>query len=110
MNIKNLEKKLQKNLKKNEKEINEEFEKENNEESENKAIIYRITFIDSFRFMSTSLPILVDNLSNRKTENGKCVNCNSYLEYIKIRKCGRLIFECFDCKRRYTKNISDDSL
>ena len=29
----------------------------------NKTIMYRLTFIDSFRFMSTSLSTLVDNLS-----------------------------------------------
>ena len=52
----------------------------------------------------------MDNLSGRITENGKCDNCDSYLDYIKIRSSGRLIFECFDCKRKYTKKISDESL
>ena len=70
------------------------------------TIIYRIKFIHSFRFMSTSLSTLVDNLSNKITENGKCVNCKSYLEFIKIRNSGRLIFECFDCKRRYVRKIA----
>ena len=74
------------------------IKKESNEDG---TITYRITFIDSFRFMSTSLSTLVDNLSNKIIENGKCVNCKSYLEFIKIRNCSRLIFECFDCKRRY---------
>ena len=46
--------------------------------------------------MSTSLSTLVDNLSNKIIENGKCVDCKSYLEFIKIRDCSRLIFECFD--------------
>ena len=58
--------------------------------------------------MSTSLSTLVDNLSNKIIENGKCVNCKSYLEFIKIRSSGRLIFECFDCKRRYQKDIHDE--
>ena len=57
--------------------------------------------------MSTSLSSLVDNLSNRIIENGKCGSCGSNLEYIAIRKSGRLIFECFDCKRRYSKKISE---
>ena len=60
--------------------------------------------------MATSLSNLVDNLSNRITENGKCDNCKSYLEYIKIRKSGRLIFEYFDCKRKYQKAIHGELL
>ena len=75
------------------------------ESNEDEAIIYRIKFIDSFRFMSTSLSTLVDNLSNKIIENVKCVDCNSCLEFIKIRNSGRLIFECFDCKRRYQKTL-----
>ena len=35
--------------------------------------------------MSTSLSSLVDNLSNRIIENGKCGSCGSNLEYIAIR-------------------------
>ena len=49
--------------------------------NENITIICRIKFIDSFRFMSTSLSTLVDNISNKIIENGKCVNCKSYLEF-----------------------------
>ena len=69
------------------------------ESNEDETIIYRIKFIGSFRFMSTS----VDNLSNKKMENGKCKNCDRCLDYIKIRKSGELIFECLNCKRRYLK-------
>ena len=60
--------------------------------------------------MSTSLSTLVDNLSNKIIENGKCVNCKSYLEFIKKRNSGRLIFEYFDCKRRYQKDIDNETL
>ena len=77
------------------------------ESNEDDTIIYRIRFIDNFRFMSTSLSTLVDNLSNKIIENGKCVNCKSYLEFTKMINSGRLIFECFDCKRRYQKDIDD---
>ena len=35
--------------------------------------------------MSTSLSSLVDNLSNRIIENGKCDSCGSNLEYTTIR-------------------------
>ena len=60
--------------------------------------------------MSTSLSTLVDNLSNKIIGNGKCASCKSCLEFIKIRKSGRLIFECFDCKRRYQNDIDDETL
>ena len=107
------------------KELAEEFEKdfeclgENKEKyitfsvpikkefNEDETIIYRIKFIDSFRFMPKSLSTLVDTLSNKIIENGKCADCKSYLEFIKIRNSGRLIFECFDCKRKYQKDIDD---
>ena len=57
--------------------------------------------------MSTSLSTLVDNLSNKIIENGKCKNCDCCLDYIKIRKSGELIFQCFNCKRRCLKKIDD---
>ena len=71
------------------------------------TIIYRIKFIDSFRFMSTSLSTLVDNLSNKIIENVQCKNYDCCLHYIKIRKSGELILECFNCKKRYLKIIDD---
>ena len=56
----------------------------------NKAIIYKLKFIDSCRFMSTSLSSLVDNLSEiNKKECKKCMeknilNQNSSLSNLKI--------------------------
>ena len=70
------------------------------ESIEDETIIYRIKFIGSFRFMSTSLSTLVD-ISNKTNENGKYKNYDCCFDYIKIRKSGELIFECFNCKRRY---------
>ena len=55
--------------------------------------------------MSTSLSTLVGNLSNRILDNRKCTKFNSSLEYISISKKGRLLFECFDCKKRYTRKF-----
>ena len=69
------------------------------ESNEGGTIIYRIKFIDSFRFMSTSLSTLVDNLSNRIHYNGKCTKCNSSIKYNSISKKDRLLCECFDCKK-----------
>ena len=69
--------------------------------NEGGTIIYRIKFIDCFRIMSTSLSSLVDNLSGGIHNDGKCTNCSFSLEYIPTKN-GKLLFECFDCKKRYS--------
>ena len=54
---------------------------------ENKASIeinYKIKFIDSCRFMSSSLSKLVGN-SSEGIHNNKCSDCESNLDYIKIK-------------------------
>ena len=53
-------------------------------ENKNLKITYKIKFIDSFRFMSSSLSKLVDNLSER-IHNNKCADCKSDLDYIKTK-------------------------
>ena len=72
-----------------------------NESNEGGTIIYKIKFIDSFRFMSISLSSLVDTLSGGIHNDGKCNNCGSSLEYISTKN-GKLLFEWFDCNKRYT--------
>ena len=42
---------------------------------------YKIKFIDSYRFISTSLSKLVDNLSEG-LHNDKCEDCKSYFDYM----------------------------
>ena len=42
---------------------------------------YHTKFIDSYRFLSTSLSNLVNNLS-KGVHNHKCTDCKSYLDYI----------------------------
>ena len=66
-------------------------------------ITYKIKFIDSFRFMSTSLSKLVHNLSEG-LHNNRCVDCKSCLEYMKNRD-EKLIFRCFSCKKNYEKDL-----
>ena len=66
-------------------------------------ISYKIKFIDSFRFMSSSLPNLVDNLSEG-LHSDNCTDCKSCLDYISI-KDNQLIFRYFECKKNYEKEF-----
>ena len=88
-------------------------------ENKNLEITYKIKFIDNFRFMSSSLSKLVDNLSEG-IHNNKCADCKSSLDYIKIpakptaepssleRKNEKLILECYNCKQRYRKKFNKE--
>ena len=67
-------------------------------------ITYKIKFIDSYRFMSTSLSKLVDNLSEG-IHNNRCVDCKSCRDYMKT-KDEKLIFKCFSCKKNYEKDFN----
>ena len=49
-----------------------------------KKVTYRLKFVDSFRFMSTSLSRFVDNLSE-KLHNDKCKDYKSELDYMSIK-------------------------
>ena len=69
-------------------------------------ITYKIKFIDSYRFMSTSLSKLVDNLSEGLHTN-RCVDCKSCLDYMKT-KDEKLIFRCFSCKKNYEKDFNKE--
>ena len=67
-------------------------------------ISYKIKFIDSFRFMSSSLSSLADNFSDgHHTE--RCTDCKSFLDYM-ITKDEQLIFRCFECKKNYKKDFN----
>ena len=56
--------------------------------------------------MSSSLSKLVDNLSEG-IDNNKCVDCNSCLDYIKI-KHKKLLLKCFNCSAYYRKEFNKD--
>ena len=65
-----------------------------------KLITYKLKFIDSSRFMNTSLASLVDNLSEINNKDcKKCMERNkikSECQYIK-HKDNRLIYKCKKC-------------
>ena len=67
-------------------------------QNEDIEITYKIKFMDSFRFMATSLSKLVDNLTE-DIYGDKCVDCNSDLSYMKVTD-ETLIFRCFNCKKK----------
>ena len=69
-------------------------------------ISYKINFIDSYRFMSTSLSNLVSNLS-KGLLNDTCIDCKSCLDYM-TTKDEQLIFRCFRYQKNYEKNFSKD--
>ena len=71
-----------------------------------KTITYKIKFIDSFRFMSTLLSSLVNNLSDG-LYNDKCKDCKSCLDYMSV-KDDQLIFRCLKCNKTYEKQFNKE--
>ena len=75
-------------------------------ENEDLEITYRIKFIDSYRFMSSSLSKPVDNLSEG-IHNNKCLDYECCLDYIKMKN-EKLILKCFNCNNYYKKKFNKD--
>ena len=71
---------------------NTEIEKEGDD---GKPIVYKINFIGSSRFISSSLSSLVDSLSDG-LYNIKCKDCNSFRDYMNFYD-DKLVYRCFVC-------------
>ena len=82
------------------------YKKDKNGNDKIIKISYKIKFIDSYRFMSTSLSNFVDNLSEG-LHNDECKDCKSYLDYVTI-KDNQIIFRCFSCKKNYEKGFNKE--
>ena len=62
-----------------------------------KTITYKLKFIDSFRFMSTSLSKLVDNLSEIYSKKCRDKNCKSECEFEGLKN-NKLPYNCKECR------------
>ena len=87
--------------------VKKEITKKDKEDNDKTTkISYKIKFINSFRFMSSSLTNLVNNLSEG-LHNGRCIDCKSCLDYM-TTKDEQLIFKYFDCKKNYKKDFNKE--
>ena len=74
-------------------------------ENKDMEITYKIKFIDSFRFIATSLSNLVDSLT-KGIHNNKCLDCNSCLNYVRITKNEKLLLKCdIFYKKKFNKDL-----
>ena len=69
------------------------------------TISYKIKFIDSARFMASSLSNLVDNLSEG-IHTIKCKDCDCFLEYESV-KDNMIKYKCLSCNQDYSNKVDE---
>ena len=71
-----------------------------------KLISYKIKFIDSTRFMASSLSNLVDNLAEG-IHKIKCKDCDCFVEYESV-KDNLIKYKCLSCSRDYLNKLAEE--
>ena len=66
-----------------------------------KTVVYKLEFLDRFRFMSTSLSKVVDHLSEIYSKNYKDKNCKSQCES-KGLKDNKLSCNCKEHRKKHS--------
>ena len=73
----------------------------------NKSMTCRLKFVDSFRFMATSLSNLINNLFDQLYNN--CFDCKNLLDYMSF-KDNKVVFSCFECEKNISKDFNNEHL
>ena len=79
-----------------------------NREDGNESVVnisYKIKFIDSARFMVSSLSNHVDNLAEG-IHKIRCKDCDSFLEYESV-KDNLIKYKCLSCKKDYSNKLDE---
>ena len=69
-------------------------------------ISYKVKFVDSMRFMATSLTKRVDCLSEG-THRIKCKNCNCFLKYENVKN-NLMKHKCLSCNKNYSEKFNEE--
>ena len=68
----------------------------------------KLRFIDSNRFMQSSLGSLVDNLAGTSTDGVEC--CGGGLEFVEVDEMWKAKFECEKCRGFQYRQLDGDVL